>query len=43
MDAEAVSALFPFLVTVALALPGGAILLWESVRSGEGRPHLPHG
>ena len=32
-----------FLVTVALALPGGAILLWESVRSGEGRPHLPHG
>ena len=30
-----------FLVTVALAAPGGAILFWESVRGG--RPRLEHG
>ena len=31
-----------FLVTVCLALPGGAILLWEGVRSGA-RPRVEHG
>ncbi len=31
-----------FLVTVALALPGAAILLWESVRGGA-RPEIEHG
>jgi uncharacterized protein (TIRG00374 family) len=31
-----------FLVTVALAAPGGAILLWESVRGGA-RPEVGHG
>jgi uncharacterized protein (TIRG00374 family) len=31
-----------FLVTVALALPGGAILLWEGVRGGA-RPRVEHG
>jgi uncharacterized membrane protein YbhN (UPF0104 family) len=32
-----------FLVTVALALPGGAILLWEGLRSPERRPRVGHG
>jgi uncharacterized protein (TIRG00374 family) len=31
-----------FLVTVALALPGGAILLWEGLRGGA-RPRVEHG
>ena len=31
-----------FLVTVALALPGGAILLWEGMRGG-GRARVEHG
>jgi len=31
-----------FLVTVALAVPGGVILLWESVRGGA-RPEVEHG
>jgi glycosyltransferase 2 family protein len=31
-----------FLVTVALAVPGGVILLWESVRGGA-RPEVGHG
>ncbi|HET6547742.1 MAG TPA: lysylphosphatidylglycerol synthase domain-containing protein, partial [Solirubrobacter sp.] len=31
-----------FLVTVAMALPGGAILLWEGVRGGA-RPRIEHG
>jgi uncharacterized protein (TIRG00374 family) len=31
-----------FLVTTALAVPGAAILLWESVRGGS-RPRLEHG
>ena len=31
-----------FLVTVALAAPGGAILLWESIRGGA-RPEVGHG
>jgi uncharacterized protein (TIRG00374 family) len=31
-----------FLVTVALALPGGAILLWEGLRGGA-RPRIEHG
>ena len=31
-----------FLVTVCLALPGGAILLWESVRGGA-PPEVEHG
>jgi uncharacterized protein (TIRG00374 family) len=32
-----------FLVTVALALPGAAILLWEGLRRGERRPGMGHG
>jgi uncharacterized protein (TIRG00374 family) len=32
-----------FLVTVALALPGAAILLWEGLRSPERRPRVGHG
>jgi hypothetical protein len=32
-----------FLVTVALALPGGAILLWEGLRGGSGRAGVEHG
>jgi uncharacterized protein (TIRG00374 family) len=32
-----------FLVTVALALPGGAILLWEGLRRGERRAGMGHG
>jgi uncharacterized protein (TIRG00374 family) len=32
-----------FLVTVALALPGGAILLWEGLRGGARRPRIEHG
>ena len=31
-----------FLVTVALALPGGVILRWEGVRGGA-RPGVEHG
>ena len=31
-----------FLVTVAMALPGGSILLWEGVRGGA-RPRIEHG
>jgi hypothetical protein len=31
-----------FLVTVVLALPGGAIILWEGVRGGT-RPRVEHG
>ena len=31
-----------FLVTVALAAPGGAILLWEGIRGGA-RPRIEHG
>ena len=31
-----------FLVTVALAAPGGALLLWEGIRGG-GRAHVEHG
>ena len=31
-----------FLVTFALALPGGAIMLWEGVRGGT-RPRVEHG
>jgi uncharacterized protein (TIRG00374 family) len=32
-----------FLVTTALAVPGGAILLWEGVRGGGGRARVEHG
>jgi uncharacterized protein (TIRG00374 family) len=32
-----------FLVTVALALPGGAILLWEGLRGDARRPRVEHG
>jgi glycosyltransferase 2 family protein len=32
-----------FLVTTALAVPGGAILLWEGVRGGGGRARAEHG
>ena len=32
-----------FLVTTALALPGGVILLWEGVRGGGGRARVEHG
>ena len=31
-----------FLVTVALAAPGGAVLLWEGIRGG-GRARVEHG
>ena len=31
-----------FLVTVALAVPGAAVLLWEGIRGG-GRAHVEHG
>ena len=31
-----------FVVTFALALPGGAIMLWEGVRGGT-RPRVEHG
>ena len=30
-----------FLVTIATALPGGAILAWEGLRPGKARPRLP--
>ncbi len=32
-----------FLVTVALALPGGVILLWESLHGGARKPRTEHG
>jgi uncharacterized protein (TIRG00374 family) len=32
-----------FLVTVALALPGAVILLWEGLRGGAGRTRVEHG
>jgi len=32
-----------FLVTTALAVPGGVILLWEGVRGGRSRAHVEHG
>lgn len=32
-----------FLMTVALALPGGAILVWEAVRPGAGSARVDHG
>ena len=32
-----------FLVTTALAVPGGVILLWEGVRGGRGRAQVEHG
>ena len=32
-----------FLVTVTLSLPGGAILVWEGLRSGGRRPRVGHG
>ncbi len=41
-DAAFAAGFLFFLVTVALALPGGAILLWESVRGGR-RPEVEHG
>jgi len=41
-DAAFAAGFLFFLVTVALALPGGAILLWESVRGGR-RPEAGHG
>jgi glycosyltransferase 2 family protein len=31
-----------FLVTLVMALPGAAVLVWEGVR-GSGRPHIEHG
>jgi len=31
-----------FFVTLLLAVPGGAIMLWEGIRSGS-RPHVEHG
>ncbi len=41
-DAAFAAGFLFFLVTVALAAPGGAILLWESVRGGP-RPEVGHG
>jgi hypothetical protein len=41
-DAAFAAGFLFFLVTVALAAPGGAILLWESVRGGA-RPEVGHG
>ena len=41
-DAAFAAGFLFFLVTVALAAPGGAILLWESVRGGP-RPEVEHG
>ncbi|CAN5808477.1 lysylphosphatidylglycerol synthase transmembrane domain-containing protein [soil metagenome] len=32
-----------FLVTLIMALPGGAILLWEGLRGGKTRPRVEHG
>jgi glycosyltransferase 2 family protein len=32
-----------FLVTVFMALPGAAVLAWEGVRRGGGRPRIEHG
>jgi uncharacterized protein (TIRG00374 family) len=42
-DAAFAAGFLFFLVTVALALPGGAILLWEGLRGGAGRPRVEHG
>ena len=41
-DAAFAAGFLFFLVTVALAMPGAAILLWESVRGGT-RPEVGHG
>jgi uncharacterized protein (TIRG00374 family) len=41
-DAAFAAGFLFFLVTVALATPGGLILLWESVRGGR-RPEVGHG
>jgi glycosyltransferase 2 family protein len=41
-DAAFAAGFLFFLVTVALALPGGAILLWEGLRGGA-RPRVEHG
>jgi len=41
-DAAFAAGFLFFLVTVVLAAPGGAILLWESVRGGA-RPEVGHG
>jgi len=41
-DAAFAAGFLFFLVTVALAVPGGAILFWESVR-GRPRPEVGHG
>ncbi|MGI8479236.1 MAG: hypothetical protein ACR2M2_05180, partial [Gaiellaceae bacterium] len=32
-----------FLVTLIMALPGGAILLWEGLHGGKTRPRVEHG
>lgn len=32
-----------FLVTLIMALPGGAILIWEGIRGGKTRPRVEHG
>jgi glycosyltransferase 2 family protein len=41
-DAAFAAGFLFFLVTVCMALPGGAILLWEGVRGGA-RPRIEHG
>jgi len=41
-DAAFAAGFLFFLVTVALATPGGLILLWESVHGGR-RPEVGHG
>jgi glycosyltransferase 2 family protein len=41
-DAAFAAGFLFFLVTVALAIPGGAVLLWEGLRGGA-RPRIEHG
>jgi hypothetical protein len=41
-DAAFATGFLFFLVTIAVAVPGGAILAWENLR-GPARPRLRHG
>jgi hypothetical protein len=41
-DAAFATGFLFFLVTIAVAIPGGAILAWEGLR-GSARPRLRHG
>jgi uncharacterized protein (TIRG00374 family) len=42
-DAAFAAGLVFFLVTLALALPGAVVLLWEGLRGGAHRPRIEHG